>query len=249
MPSCLPAEPGPCATVVAPLESVSAVLPEILGTRGPVPGVDFVPTSAAPSLLACPKGSNRYLAAGQARMRVRGWALRERVVQLHCFEGKTLKETARLLGRSYKRVTGVWAAVARDVSGGNATPEAHREAVRTYLDRHYRKIMEGAQGLLGEAAAYGAVVVAAGKALAELHGIKPEDVLPTGFTLEDVGREVRVVSPLLIDRLDQVRALQGVGADPASGHAVRWAKVREVRSAPIEGEPVSPVAPVVDAAE
>lgn len=224
--------PGPCATVDRPLESVRSVPLEILGS-GPIPGVDFVPTSSPPAPV---KGQNRYLAASSDRMRVRGWALRERVVQLHCFEGKNLRQTAKLLGRSYARVSSIWAAVAREVSGGKATPEAHREAVRGYLDKHYRRVMEGAQGLLGEAAAYGAVVVAAGKALAELHGIKPEDAMPAGFSLEDVGREVRVVSPLLIDRLDKVRALNGAAGDPALSAAGGVARGIKLRSVPVEGE-------------
>jgi hypothetical protein len=196
--------------------------------------VDFVPTEVAPTEVAPAKGQGRYLAASSTRMRVMGWALRERVIQCHVFEGKSLRQTARAVGRSYARVCAVWAAVCREVNGGKASPEAHREAVRGYLDTHLRRVIEGSQALLGEAAAYGAVIVQAGKALADLHGLKPEDVLPAGLSLEDVGREVRVVSPLLIDRLDKVRALSGVGADPASGHAVRWAKGREV---PVEGQP------------
>lgn len=220
---------------VAPaLNSAPPVPLEILGKVGPVPGVDFVPTSCPPALSGG-KGAGRVLLATHQRNRVKGWALRERVIECHVFQGRSLRETARLLGRSYKRVTATWASVCRDVNGGKATPEAHREAVRGYLDTHLRRVIEGSQALLGEAAAYGAVIVQAGKALADLHGLKPEDVLPAGLTLEDVGREVRVVSPLLIDRLDKVRALTGVGADPASGHAVRWDKGKEI---PVEGEPV-----------
>ena len=237
MPSAFQPLPEPCATVDEPLESARAVVPEILGTRGPIPGVDFVPTSCPPAVVRPSKGQGRNLAAGATRMRVLGWALRERVVQCHVFEGKSLRQTSRMVGRSYKRVCAVWAAVCREASGTKDSPEERRAAVRAYLDAHYRRVMEGAQGLLGEAAAYGAVVVAAGKALAELHGIKPEEALPAGFSLEDVGREVRVVSPLLIDRLDQVRALAGVAADPDSaraGAAARWAKGREI---PVEGEP------------
>ncbi len=235
MPQPAATDSSPAPAVVEHLKSPPAAVLDILaGDPGPVPGVDFVPTCQPPSVV--PKGAGRWLRAGQDRNRVMGWALREKVVQCHVFEGRSLRETARLCGRSYKRVAGVWSAICRDVAGGKATPEAHREAVRTYLDRHYRRVMEGAQGLLGEAAAYGAVVVAAGKALAELHGIKPEEALPAGFSLEDVGREVRVVSPLLIDRLDQVQALRGVAADPDSarvGAAARWAKGREI---PVEGE-------------
>jgi len=200
--------------------------------------VDFVPTEVLPGPLPASKGQGRYLRAGTDALRVRGWAMRERVIQLHCFEGKNLRQCAKILGRSYKHTASVWACVAREVSGGKTTPEAHREAVRGYLDKHYRKVMEGAQGLLGEAAAYGAVVVAAGKALAELHGIKPEDAMPAGFSLEDVGREVRVTSPLLIDRLDKVRALNGAAGDPVLSAAGGVARGVKLRSVPIEGAPV-----------
>lgn len=237
MPVPVETAPAPTPAVGSPLKSVRGVPADILaGDPGPVPGVDFVPTSSPPAEVRPSKGQDRWLRAGTERLRVRGWAVRERVIQCHVFDGRSLRETARLVGRSYKYVSQVWATVCREASGGKGSPEERREAVRAYLDAHYRRVMEGSQRLLGEAAAYGAVVVAAGKALAELHGIKPEDVLPVGFSLEDVGREVRVVSPLLIDRLDQVRALSGVAADPDSarvGASARWARGREI---PVEGE-------------
>lgn len=241
--------PAPVAPASAPtpavsptLEFVRAVPAEILAEPGPVPGVDFVPTSCPPAEVRPSKGQDRWLRAGTERLKVRGWAVRERVIQCHVFEGKSLRETARLVGRSYKYVSSVWAAVCREVNGGKATPEERREAVRSYMDRHLRACVERAQGLMGEAAAYGAVVVQGIKALGELHGIRPEELAPAGFNLEDVGREVRVVSPLLIDRLDQVRALSGVAGDSEAsraGAAARWAKGREV---PIEGVPSCPVA-------
>ena len=226
----------PTPSGVSALKSACVVPDFISAEPGPCPGVDFVPTDVLPG--PPPGRQNRYLKAGTEKLRVRGWAMRERVIQLHCFEGKTLRQCATILGRSYKHTAMVWAAVAREVAGGKATPEAHREAVRGYLDKHYRRVMEGAQGLLGDAAAYGAVVVAAGKALAELHGIKPEDALPSGFSLEDVGREVRVVSPLLIDRLDQVRALAPNFGDSEGARAGARARWDAVRSVPIEGDPV-----------
>lgn len=241
VPPASPAASQPTPAVGPALKPARTAASYVSEVPGPVPGVDFVPTECLPAPSPS-KGQGRWLRAGVDRQRVMGWAVREKVVQLHVFEGKSLRETARLVGRSYKRISSVWAAICREVNGGKATPEAHREAVRGYLDKHYRRVMEGAQGLLGDAAAYGAVVVAAGKALAELHGIKPEDALPAGFSLEDVGREVRVVSPLLIDRLDQVRALGGAAGDPEASRAAanaRWAKVREV---PVEGAPVCPVA-------
>ncbi len=209
---------------------------EILGKSGPIPGVDFVPTCAPPDLGG--KGAGRVLLATHQRNRVKGWALRERVIQCHVFEGKSLRQTANACGRSYKRITATWSLICREVNGGKATPEAHREAVRGYLDKHYRKLIEGSQGLLGEAAAYGAVVVAAGKALADLHGLKPEEVLPAGFTLGDVGREVRVVSPLLIERLEQVRALTGVAGNSELSAAGGRAKAAKGREVPVEGVPL-----------
>jgi hypothetical protein len=46
--------------------------------------------------------------------------------------------------------------------------------VRGYLDCHYRKLIEESQPRLSEGATYGAVVVQACKALAELHDLKAE---------------------------------------------------------------------------
>lgn len=177
------------------------------------------------------------LRRGSEIKRVRGHETRRRLIEMHAFGGKRLIECARELGLSYGRVNAVWRSVVAEAHGARGTKEEHVMSVRCYLDCHYRKVMEGAQALLGDAAAYGAVIVQAGKALADLHGLKTEDVLPAGLSLEDVGREVRVVSPLLIDRLDKVRALAGVGVQSQSG-----TPALSVGGIPVEGAAHAPVA-------
>jgi hypothetical protein len=101
----------------------------------------------------------------------------------------------------------LWQEIVAKANGDGVMPVEHRAAVRAYLDIHLRRVIEEARGLVGEAAAYGAVVVAGVKALAELHGIKAEEALPSGLSLEDVGREVRVVSPLIAGKLERLEKL------------------------------------------
>lgn len=225
MSSPVPVPDSPTPAVVPPLESVPLGAVEILGSEAPAGAECLVPTGSRPG--ARPKGEppakgrqGRWLKSGTELQKVKGYRTREEIIRLHVYEGKSLRETARLVGRHYNYVCLVWQGVVAECSGEKKTPEAHRGAVRAYCDKHLRRVIEEAQPLLGDAAAYGAVVVAGVKALADLHGLKPEEVAPVGFSLEDVGREVRVVSPLLIDKIDRVRVLAGAasrGEGVASG--------------------------------
>jgi hypothetical protein len=149
------------------------------------------------------------LRRGTEKKRVRGYQTRRRLIDLHVFGGKRLKECAYELGISYGRAHAVWRTVVAEAHGAHGTKDEHLQAVRGYLDCHYRRLIEESQPRLAEGAAYGAVVVQACKALADLHDLKAENPQPQGLTLEDVGREVRVVSPLLLDRLDKLRELSG----------------------------------------
>jgi hypothetical protein len=89
---------------------------------------------------------------------------------------------------------------------------------------------------LAQGAAYGAVVVQACKALAELHDVKGEPPQPLGLSMEDVGREVRVVSPLLMERLEQIRELSGSGRNQTEPNAAGFA----IGGIPVEGETQGP---------
>lgn len=229
--------PKPDATVDSPLGCGGCVPVEILNSKGPLPGVDFVPTERPPGVApGKTKGAGRWLKVGTDLMKVRGWAVRERIVQLHCFEGKSLKECAKILGRHPKRVSAIWSGVVRDVSG-DSDPK-RKEEIRAFADLSLRKFAQDGLRMFEDGAAYGAVGVQAIKALCELHGVKPEDGLAqAGFSLEDVGREVRVVSPLLMDKMDRVKALCGPSVGSSEGGRAaanaRWAKV-----VPVEGSPV-----------
>jgi hypothetical protein len=159
------------------------------------------------------------LRRGTEKKRVRGFETRRRLIELHVFAGKRLPECARELGLSYGRTLAVWQGVVAEVHGSRGAPEEHLRSIRSYIDRHLRRVMEESQKLVGEAAAYGAVVVAAGKALADLHGVKEEQTGQPATTIEDVGREVRVVSPLLMERLEQIRGLSDSGGQQAESNA------------------------------
>lgn len=185
---------------------------EISGAGGGGLADDIVPAEVIADPRPCRKGrQGAALRRGTEKKRVKGYLTRKRLIELHVFEGMRLAECARVMGISSGRAYAVWKLILAEVHGIKDTPEDHRRSVRTYLDQHYRRVIEGSQARLGEAASYGALVVAAGKALAELHGAAGEQIVPAGATLEDVGREVRVVSPLLLDRLEQMRSL-GVSA-------------------------------------
>lgn len=157
-------------------------------------------------------GQGRWLRQGTAKQKIRGRKTREEIINLHVFKGMPLKDVARKVGRHYRYVCLVWQGVVKECAGEDKLPEAHKAAVRAYCDTHLRRVIESSQGLIGEAAAYGAVVVQGVKQLAELHGLKAEDVAPEGMSLEQVGEQVRVVSPLLIDKLERVRAISGATA-------------------------------------
>lgn len=159
------------------------------------------------------------LRRGTEKKRVRGFQTRRRLIDLHVFGGKRLKECAYELGISYGRAHAVWRTVVAEAHGAHGTKDEHLQAVRGYLDCHYRRLIEESQPRLAEGAAYGAVVVQACKALAELHDLKTENPQPQGLTLEDVGREVRVASPLLLERLEQIRGLSNSGSNQAESNA------------------------------
>lgn len=216
-PTCPPAV-FPDAAEGAALESVPGITVDVLGAgdpAGPLGGEGIVPTRSG--------RQGRWLKQGTAIQRIRGRATRDEIVRLHVFEGMALRDVAKKIGRHYRYVCLVWQGVVKESAGESRLPEEHRAAVRAYCDQHLRKTIESAQGLIGEAAAYGAVVVAGVKALAELHGLKPEEIAPEGLSLEDVGRQVRVVSPLLIDKIERVRAISGVSADRAAAREEREA--------------------------
>ncbi len=147
------------------------------------------------------------LRRGTELSRVRGYRTREELIRLRVYEGKSLKECACLLGRHYNRVRILWQEIVAKSNGDDGVPAEHLANVRAYVDIHLRRVIQEASCRISEGAAYGAVVVAGLKALMELHGVKHEEVSPEGMTLADVGREVRVVSPLLAGKLERLERL------------------------------------------
>ena len=76
----------------------------------------------------------------------------------------------------------------------------------------WRHLIQTSLSLVAKSAAHGMVVLKALDGLCRLHGVaRPEAVAggpgPATFTLAEIGARVRVVSPLLIDKLDRVKAL------------------------------------------
>jgi len=217
----------------------SEAAPENSGLSGHPEPVDIVHAEVVADPRPSRKGKQgAALRRGTEIKRVRGYETRRRLIEMHVFGGKRLVECARLLGLSYGRVLGVWHAVVAEVHGSKGAPEEHLRAVRAYLDLNYRRVVEESQARLGEAASYGAAVIAACKALVDLHGLNEDASTPNATTLEDVGREVRVVSPLLMDKLERIKQLTNKspsGGDPQSATCLT------VSGVPVEGAVVSAV--------
>jgi len=187
------------------------------GKTGTAPGsddADFVDAEVLPA-----GRQSAPLRRGTAKQRVRGHETRRRLIELHVHEGLRLKECARRMGISYGRTLAVWHAIVAEVKGTKGTPEEHQQDVFAYLDLQYRHVVHECEPRIRQGASYAAAVIAACKALAELHDLNGNKAVAPVTTLEDVGREVRTVSPLLLAHLEQVKKLtgkQGTGGDGES---------------------------------
>jgi hypothetical protein len=143
---------------------------------------------------------------GHEKQRVRGFQAKRQLIDLHAIQGIPLKECAQIMGRNYQALHRVWRLVVAECGGERTTSVEHSAAVRAYADAHLRRVIEEASTLVGDAAAYGAVVIAGVKELCALHGVKPEDAESgTTASLAEIGLNVRVTSPLLLEKLERVQ--------------------------------------------
>lgn len=189
--------------------------PDTLEDSGPAADaevvVDVVPTGEGRwpgfSGRPVPGKLTRNLKRGVEVSRVRGYETKRQLVQLHCFEGKSIPECARIMGRSYKALHALWRVVVAEASGERGGAD-YRKQVKALCDRSLRELLQVSIPLVAESAAHGAVVLKSVEALRSLHGVDGvEENEATGMTLEEIGASVRVVSPLLADKLERVRAL------------------------------------------
>lgn len=226
-----PAACNPDDTKGGAVISGSPESPDILDAAPPEEGggapveapVDDVVHTSHP-----PKGKiGKWLQRGIDRNIVKGHETKKKVIQLHCMEGKPLKEVAKLIGRHHRYVQMVWKGIVEDTKG-RASKGEHDADVRAYCDLHLRGVIESAARLVEDNAAYGAVVIRGVSELCALHGVKPEEAGITGgiASLEDIGQAVRVASPLLMDKLARVQSIKA-----AAG------AVREAPSVPVEVDP------------
>lgn len=212
----------PLPPAIQPSDSVDPVVfparPSAAKTSGPgVPGggepAAFVPTEVVPGIPPARSLAHlsRNLKRGAEINRVRGYETKRQLVQLHCFEGKSIPECARLMGRSYRALHAVWRGVVAEASGERGGGIDYRLQVKALCDRSLRELLQVSIPLVAESAAHGAVVLKTVEALRSLHGVDGiEDKEAVGMTLEEIGASVRVVSPLLADKLERVKAL-GMG--------------------------------------
>ena len=131
-------------------------------------------------------------------------------MRLHVVEGKSLRECARLMGRNYKALHAVWRVVVAEACGEGEDAAEMRRSVRAFLDRGYRHLWEISVPLVAESAAHGAVCLKALEGLGKMHGVigpEPGGDAAGVATLAEIGASVRLVSPLLADKIERVRAL------------------------------------------
>lgn len=209
-PALLPRDPNGGAVVFAP-ES-DAENSGAAGAGDPAVAVDVVPTEGGrwPGFPGKPVAGKitRNLKRGQDSQRVKGYETRRELVRLHVFEGKSIPECARLMGRSYKGLHAVWRLIVAEASGDRSGGVDYRKQVKAYSDRVLRELVEVSLPLVKDSAAHGAVVLKSIESLRSLHGVDgAEEEQAAGMTLEEIGASVRVVSPLLADKLERVKAL------------------------------------------
>jgi hypothetical protein len=166
--------------------------------------VDRIPSGRQPAALR----------RGTEKNRVRGFETRRRLVQLHCYEGKRLVECARDMGLSYGRVLAVWHRIVEEVSAEGQKAADLRRDVRAYSDRVLRHLIEKSLPLARNSAAHGMVTLKALESLCRLHGVTALETAESSgtATLDEVGAAVRVVSPILAEKIERVRALRSVGS-------------------------------------
>lgn len=111
------------------------------------------------------------------------------------------------MGRSYRALHAVWRGIVAEASGERGGLD-YRKQVKALCDRSLRELLQVSIPLVADSAAHGAVVLKSIEALRSLHGVDGvEESEAAGMTLEEIGASVRVVSPLLADKLERVKAL------------------------------------------
>ena len=155
-------------------------------------------------------GQPAALRRGTEKNKVRGYETRRRLIELHVTQGKCLVECAQALGLSYGRVLAQWHRVVAEACGDGPEAEEMRREVRAFLDRGYRHMWEKSVRLIGESAAHGSVALKALDGLGRLYGIVGPEVAAEASgaaTLAEVGASVRVVSPLMVGKLERIKAM------------------------------------------
>ena len=166
-----------------------------------------------PWIPSAPKPAGRQpraLVAGADRARVIGHETKRELIRLRVVEGKSLRECARLMGRNYKALHAVWRVCVAEACGEGEESAEMRRSVRHFLDRGFRHLWETSVPLVAESAAHGAVALKALEGLGKMHGIvgpEPGADAAGAATLAEIGASVRLVSPLLADKIERVRAL------------------------------------------
>lgn len=122
--------------------------------------------------------------------------LEEGILLLHVRERKSLKDTARKLGYSYRHILDIWSAMRRRALSEEGEPQ-QRSSVRDFVLEHLEKVIEVASEGVKENAAYGMVLIRACEALKEIYGT--EEGPGSRVDVQALAEAVRGRSPLLLE--------------------------------------------------
>ncbi len=128
------------------------------------------------------------------------------VVELKCTTRLTANEIGELIGRSPKYVSKVWRAEVRRAEEEMVNPEKRRE-LKAWMLRQVQMTVVKAQNLVESHAAYGALVLKGVEALERLAGVEVADASKKS-TLDEIAEQVKVRSPLVLEKLEGVRTLK-----------------------------------------
>lgn len=153
------------------------------------------------------------LRVGVTRNRVCRTYLEEGIMVLHVRERRSLRETAELLGYSYRHVVVTWRAMRLRALSEEGS-EAPRE-VRQFLLHHLEACIETASERMAENAAYGAVLVRACEALKEIEGLDSAE--ERDLSIDELAEEVRGRSPLLLETVAAAEEAEKAGEGGEGG--------------------------------
>lgn len=150
-------------------------------------------------------GLGRYRGA----QTVRGASTKAAIIHLKCETFLTTKEIAEELQLHPGYVQKIWRQAVDEAAEASVDPEKRKE-LKSWLLNQLKLVIIKSQDLVEEQAAYGALVLKAVEQYATMSGIDTQEALSNKSTLEEIGKELTVRSPLVMSKLEGVKTLKDV---------------------------------------